>query len=218
NTVYVGSGEANLSIDSYFGGGVFKSTNAGATWVKLGGTLFDTCHMADVEVRGGTVLASAVRVGRWVRSCVGGVWRSTDGGATWTRTLTDDADTDSPPIWPNGTPPIRTTGAFDVAPGVAGTWFATVFGDDPDNAGGNVLRSTDDGASWTRLGGGLPTTGNGRTEIATAATDRSRVYAVISSTRSAAYGNLFGIFMSSNGGTTWTELPPPVPASNLCGY
>ena len=81
NTVYVGTGEANLSLDSYFGGGIFKSTNAGGTWAKLGGALFDTCHVADLEIRGGTILASAVRVGRWTRSCVGGVYRSTDGGA-----------------------------------------------------------------------------------------------------------------------------------------
>ena len=132
----------------------------------------------------------------------------------WTRTLTDDSDTWSPPIWPNGEPPIRTTGAFDVAPGVAGTWFATVHGDDPAHGGGNIFRSTDDGASWTRLAGGLPTTGNGRTELATAPTDRNRVYAVISSTRDADYGNLLGIYMSADGGTTWAQLP----AENLCGY
>ena len=106
-----------------------------------------------IEIRSGTILASAVRVGRWTRSCVGGVYRSTDGGATWARTLTDDSDTDSPPIKPDGLPPIKTTGAFDVAPGVAGTWFATVHGDDPAHAGGNIFRSTNDGASWTRLGG-----------------------------------------------------------------
>ncbi len=218
NTVYAGTGEANLSIDSYFGGGIFKSTNAGGAWAKLGGALFDTCYVADLEIRGGVVLASAVRVGRWIRSCVGGVYRSTDGGATWTRTLTDDSDTWSPQIWPNGDPRITTTGAFDVAPGGAGTWFATVHGDDPDHAGGNIFRSTNDGASWTRLAGGLPTTGNGRTEIATAPTDRNRIYAVLSSTRAADYGNLLGLYTSANGGTSWAQLPPPIPESNLCGY
>ena len=209
STIYVGTGEANLSLDSYFGGGIFKSTNGGVGWVKLGGALFDTCYVADLAVRGSTILAAAARVGRWVRSCVGGVYRSSDGGASWTRTLTDDSDTDSPPIKPDGTPPIRTTGAFGLALGVAGTWFATVHGDDPAHAGGNIFRSTDDGTSWTRLAGGLPTTGNGRTEIATAPTDRNRIYAVLSSSRAADYGNLLGIYMSSNGGTTWAQLPSP---------
>ena len=217
NTVYVGTGEANLAIDSYFGGGIFKSTNAGSSWAKLGGALFETCYIADVEIRSGVVLVSAVRVGRWLRSCVGGVYRSTDGGATWTRTLTDDSDTGSPPIRPDGDPRIKTTGAFDAAPGVAGTWFATVHGDDPAHAGGNIFRSTDDGASWRRLGNGLPMTGNGRTEIATAPTDRNRVYAVTSSTRDADYGNLLGIYTSTDGGSTWTKLPPPTPVE-LCSF
>jgi PASTA domain/Divergent InlB B-repeat domain len=218
NIVYAGTGEANVSIDSYFGGGIFKSTNAGSTWTKVGGTVFDTCHVADLELRSGTILASAVRVGRWTRTCVGGVYRSTDGGANWTRTLTDDSDTDSPPIKPDGFPPVKTTGAFDAAPGVAGTWFATVHGDDPLHAGGNIFKSTDDGVSWSRLGNGLPTTGNGRTQIATAPTDRNRVYAVTSSTLQANYGNLKGIYASTNGGSTWTTLPTPTPEIEVCSF
>ncbi len=218
NTVYAGTGEANVGLDSYFGGGIFKSTNAGSTWAKVGGSVFDTCHVADLEIRSGTILASAIRVGRWTRSCIGGVYRSTDGGASWTRTLTDDSDTDSPPIKPDGVPPIKTTGAFDAAPGVAGTWFATVHGDDPAHAGGNIFKSTDDGVSWSRLGNGLPTTGNGRTEIATAPTDRNRVYAVTSSTLPASYGNLQGIYTSTNGGSTWTTLPTPTPEIEVCSF
>ena len=110
---------------------------------------------------------------------------------------------------PDGFPPIRTTGAFDATPGVAGTWFATVYGDDPAHAGGNVFRSTNDGASWSRLAGGLPTTGNGRARVATAPADRNRVYAVISSSRDVDFGSLLGIFTSADGGTTWAKLPSP---------
>ena len=72
STIYAGTGEANLGLDSYFGGGILKSTNAGSTWAKVGGGVFDTCHVADLEIRGGTILASTVRIGRWTRSCVGG--------------------------------------------------------------------------------------------------------------------------------------------------
>ena len=201
NTVYAGTGEANLSIDSYFGGGIFKSTNAGGAWAKLGGALFDTCYVADLEIRGGVVLASAVRVGRWIRSCVGGVYRSTDGGATWTRTLTDDSDTWSPQIWPNGDPRIRTTGAFDVAPGGAGTWFATVHGDDPDHAGGNIFRSTNDGAPGrgSRAACRRRETGARRSQAPRPIGIASMPS--LSSTQDADYGGLLGIYTSADGGT-----------------
>jgi hypothetical protein len=207
STVYAGTGEANFS-DSYFGGGIFKSTNGGGSWSKLGGSLLDTCHVADLEIRAGTILAAAVRVGRWTRTCVGGVYRSSDGGASWNRTLADDSDT-----YPPGSGGMKTTGAFDVAPGVSGTWFASIYGDDPAHAGGNIFKSTNDGASWQRLAGGLPTTLNGRTELATAPSDRNRIYAVMSASGNP-FGALLGIYTSADGGASWTKLPDP---GDFCG-
>ncbi len=202
STVYAGTGEGKFHERAYFGGGIFKTTNGGATWSKVGGATFDTCSIGDLRIRGTTILAAAIRAGKWRRSCVGGVYRSIDGGTTWSRTL-DDTATE-----PNPTRTVQ-VGAFDIAPGAGAAWFATVWGNDPAGSGGPVFKSTDDGVTWGRLAGGLRTTDNGRSTVATARTNGSRVYAATTSTRSDNWGNLTGIFVSSDGGATWASRALP---------
>ena len=58
-------------------------------------------------------------------------------------------------------------------------------------SGGPVFKSTNDGITWSRLGGSLRTTDNGRSTVATAPTDGDRVYAVTTSTRPDNWGNLY---------------------------
>ena len=138
------------ALDSYFGGGIFKSTNAGGDVGEAG-----RCALRHLlRRRSRDPGRHRPRVGRSSRALDSLLRRRRlpldrrrrQRGRERSPTTPTPG---SPPIWPNGEPPIRTTGAFDVAPGVAGTWFATVHGDDPAHAGGNIFRSTDDGASWT---------------------------------------------------------------------
>ena len=207
NTIYVGTGEANLSGDSYFGGGVFKSTDGGTSWAKVGGaTMPDRCHVSDIKVRGTTIIAALERYGRYDPGCNAGIYRSTDGGATWTRRQAPLS---------NGSK----VGAFDIAAGGANTWYATFYFD-------GVYKSTDDGVTWKLTN---PTTGSnailfgtyGRPAIAVAPSDPNWVYLVVSSPFSEDFGNVEGMFVSSNGGTNWTPISPPLSpdgTGGLCNF
>jgi len=95
-TLYVGSGEGNGSSDSYYGEGVFVSSNLGATWTQLGASHFAHASIASIAVdttQTPRVIYAAVTYGSsanradasWVAGdfSQNGLWRSGDGGESW---------------------------------------------------------------------------------------------------------------------------------------
>lgn len=194
STVYVGTGELNdpsgySDSDQYFGAGIFKSTNGGATWSKVAGATFNNCYVSNVLVQPGssaTVFAGVGNQGRYVTGCANGIYRSLNGGSTWTREETG---------------PISDLVA---KPGTPTTWFAAFY-----KAG--VWKSVDDGVTWSQLTGGLPTTNIGRIALAVTGANPARVYAVMGdSSQNAKY-----VYTSTDSGATWSALAQ---YSNFCGY
>ena len=152
-TLWVGTGEANSSRSSYAGTGVYRSTDGGATWAHLG--LEETHHVgrilldpADPDV------ATVAAVGHLYSSNPErGVYRTTDGGATWERTLFVDDETGAIDL-------VRDPG--DPARLYASTWTRERRAWDFREAGpGSAIWASDDGgATWSRLsveGSGFPT-------------------------------------------------------------
>jgi photosystem II stability/assembly factor-like uncharacterized protein len=195
HVVYVGTGDLN----SFFGGagdGVYKSTDAGRTWGKIGlaGTQQITTilvHPRDPNV----VLVAALGGFFQTGSDARGVFRSTDGGATWTRTfhLNDQTGiatlaraTDLPDV-------IFATTMYHSLPPGTGKF------PDPDTAStrSRLYKSTDGGVTWREIvGGGLGRLA-GRNSIAVAmGTNAQRVYLI---------GN-FGLYRSDDGGTSWRHM------------
>jgi photosystem II stability/assembly factor-like uncharacterized protein len=83
--LYAGTGEANNSGDSYYGRGILKSTDGGATWTLLGASLFNRRTVSRIVVHPtdpNTVYAAVSDFGGNGFSGNTGVWKSTDGGAT----------------------------------------------------------------------------------------------------------------------------------------
>jgi photosystem II stability/assembly factor-like uncharacterized protein len=172
-TIYVGTGEANSSRTSYSGLGVYKTTDGGKTWSNLG--LTDSHHIARVVVdpRSPDTVLVASMGHLYTESSERGVYRTSDGGKTWTRTLfVDDR-----------------TGAIDLAldpknPDVvyAATWerARTAANFLESGPGSGVWKSTDGGKTWKRLGGGLPAGATlGRIGLAVAASRPETLYAVL---------------------------------------
>jgi hypothetical protein len=187
--VYVGTGEANdptgySGSDAYFGAGIFKSVNGGGAWNKIGGTTFNNCYVTNVVVQPGsglpgTVFAGVGNQGRYVTGCIGGIYRSLDGGATWT---------------------LEETGPVSdlvVKPGTATTWYAAFMGF-------GIWRSIDDGATWGQLGGGLPTSNLGRFALAVTPANSARIFAAVGA---ASTGVALGVWTSSDSGASWAQLP-----------
>ncbi len=200
DVVYAGTGEGWSNIDAVYGGGIYKSTDFGETWTLLPSTLsnngwdFKTVRSIRLDSDGNVyAVTRAINykggVGDYHTN--GGLYKSTDGGSSWTK-ISNSSLTN----YYTGT---------DVIPITSHTiLFATYSGD--------MYRTTDNGTTWSSGLNGLPTDPENFNRIAMAQdpNDANTVYAVYSakSTASPYYG-LRGIFKTTDGGLTWTELPRP---------
>jgi len=171
--LWVGTGEANSSRTSYSGTGVFKSVDAGKSWKNTG--LSESHHVGKIVVDAKspeTVFVAAVGP-LYTQGGDRGVFKTTDGGATWRRTLFVD----------------EKTGAIDLVqdptrPNVlyAATWQRDRKAWDflESGPGSGVWKSTDRGETWKRLSGGFPQ-GDvvGRIGLALSPAKPDRVHAVL---------------------------------------
>lgn len=195
DTLYVGTGEADMRSDIAQGQGMFKSTDGGASWRSIG--LEDSQQIGRVLVdpRNPDVVLVAALGHPYGPNAMRGVFRSTDGGATWTKTLFKDAD----------------TGAIDLAyePGNPDVVYAALWQTrrPPWNVyppssgpGGALYKSTDGGGSWTQLNNGLPAA-VGHIGIGVSPADPKRVYALVD-----AKDGKGGLYRSDDRGATFTRV------------
>ncbi|MGH8201989.1 MAG: VPS10 domain-containing protein [Steroidobacteraceae bacterium] len=189
NVIYVGTGEASIRGQTTSpGDGVYKSADAGKTWMHVG--LAATLHIAAIVVdpANPNIVYVAAQGSPWIASRDRGVYRSRDGGATWSRVLFVNP----------------TTGAHDLSidPKEPRIVYAALWDHQrlPWNirsggSGSGLWRSTDGGDTWHRLRQGLPEL-MGNTGVSVSPVDPERVYAMIE----AVHG---GVFRSDDAGRTW---------------
>ena len=190
-TVYAGSGEADMRSDIIHGNGMYRSTDAGASWTRIG--LEDSRQIGRIVVdpRDPRTLLVAALGHAYAPNDTRGVYRSTDGGATWTRTLFHDRDTGAidlagdpemhvvyASLWQTRRPPWNTY--------------------PPSNGPGSGLyKSTDGGVTWNPIhGNGFPSDGVGKIGLAVAPSDPNRVYAIVDAKAG-------GLYRSDDAGATW---------------
>ena len=192
--LWVGTGEANNRQSSSWGDGVYKSMDAGHTWTHMG--LKDTHHIGRVVIHPSdpNIVYVAALGHLWGPNKERGVYKTTDGGATWTLSLFINED----------------TGVSDIAidPQSPNTLYAaayerrrTVFGYDGGGPSSGIYKTVDGGAHWTRLTKGLPTTGDiGRCAVDVSRKNPNVVYALIE------HMTQGGIYRSDDKGFTWTHM------------
>jgi photosystem II stability/assembly factor-like uncharacterized protein len=172
NLVWVGTGEANIRNDVIPGAGVYLSTDGGKTWRSMGLKSVGQIGRIVIDPHDPNHVVVAAFGQEWTPSPDRGVYVTTDGGKTWSKSLYVDDH----------------TGAIDVAmqPGNGQVLFAAMWqaGRRPwtlhdGGPGSGIWRSTDGGATWKRLREGLPTGTIGRIGLAIAPSDPERVYAVL---------------------------------------
>lgn len=199
NVIYAGTGEADNSIDSFYGRGILKSTNAGATWTLLSGNAgvneFDRRNIAKIVVdptNPNTVyvaLTWGTENGIWPSSY--GIFKSTDGGQTWTNT-TASITTDPSAFFTD----------LVLDPTNPRTVYAAV-GNFIGNAANGVYKSTDAGTTWS-IAGNFPMGSNdGLIKLAIAPSAPQTLFASISDPSS---GHLLEMLKTTDGGNTWTAL------------
>jgi hypothetical protein len=192
NTVYVGSGEANIRGNVGEGNGIYRSRDAGKTWDHVWkaegqiGTIVVSPH--DDDVIFAAALGSPFGAGP-----DRGVYRSRDGGDSWERVLYVDEDTGASDV------------AFDESnPNIlfAGMWQTRRYPWDmiSGGPGSGLHMSRDGGDTWKKLeGSGLPDGIWGKVGVRVSATDANRIYALIEAKDG-------GLFRSDNGGDSWTHI------------
>jgi len=203
NIVYVGMGDMTAGGSIAEGDGIYKSTDAGATWTHLGLDFSKQIPSILIDPKNPDIVLACVQGNRFAETDERGVYRSTDGGKTWTKTLYVDKQTGAQKIaWAYDNPSVMlaTTVRHYQAPGGAGGRGGGGFGGGgaPGAASSTKLfKSTDEGQTWTELkGGGLPDL-VGRTCVAVAnGTNSQRMFLVQNS----------GLWRSDDGGATWTQM------------
>ncbi|HET9369237.1 MAG TPA: hypothetical protein VFO19_03290, partial [Vicinamibacterales bacterium] len=206
NVIWLGTGENSNPRSSMIGDGIYKSTDAGETWTRVG--LANSEHLGAIQIdpRNSDVVYVASQGPLWSSGGDRGLYKTSDGGKTWTSIITVSAD----------------TGANDVVldpanPDViyASTWqrrraTGQFVGGGPESA---IHKSTNGGKTWTKLAGGLPKGDMGRINLAIDPKVKpARLYAMIE-----ALAPERGFYRSDDSGATWTRVGRRAPGGGRGG-
>lgn len=218
--VWAGSGESNNRQSSSWGNGVYKSVDGGKTWKNMG--LAETHHIARVVIHPANpdIVWVAATGKLWGPSPERGVFKTTDGGKTWTHVLKVNDDTGATELAIDHESPTVLYAAMYQR-------RRTVFGFNGSGEGSALYKSIDGGDTWTKITRGMPyDTENaptprpdnlletGRCSIAIYDKDTDIVYATVEHANG-------GVYRSTDKGETWTRqadinaVPRPMYFSQL---
>lgn len=190
-TIYAGAGESNMRNTVSIGDGMYKSTDGGDNWTKIG--LDSTEHISKIAIdpKNSDIIYVAAPGPLWSDGTQRGLFKSTDAGKTWNKILyiSEKAGCADVAIDPTNSDIIY-----------ASTWefrrLPYSF-----NSGGNgsgMYKSTDGGKTWKELTSGLPKKPFGRIAFALAPSAPNNIVAIVES-------NETGLFITADGGETWKQ-------------
>ena len=222
NTVWVGTGEANNSRSTYWGDGIYKSTDAGQTWSNMG--LEKSHHIGGIVVHptNADIVYVAVLGPLYSESEDRGLYKTTNGGRRWSKVLgvrdhgkhIGVVDVVMDPRDPD----VLYAASYDK---VRRPWTFNEAG-----PGSRIYKTTDAGRNWTKLENGLPGGMLGRIGLSIAASQSNTIYATIEDANSPGVSeeerhsellegrppqerpNNDGVWRSDDAGSTWRRTSP----------
>ena len=201
NIVWAGTGEPWIRSHISLGNGVYKSTDAGRTWTKMGLDATGRVGRIAIDPANPDIVFIAAQGHSYGPQAERGIYRTTDGGRTWDKVLFVDENTGGIDVVMD---PSNSRKLF------AATWQFEIhtWGRESGGPGSGIYVSTDGGTTWARLkGNGLPTHDVGKISVAIARTNANRVYALIETGDGVpVHGKPTDngeLWRSDDGGTTW---------------
>jgi photosystem II stability/assembly factor-like uncharacterized protein len=194
NTVYVGMGESAIRGNTSHGDGVYKSTDAGKTWKRIGLEDSRTISRIRVHPKNPEIVYVAAQGHVWGPNEQRGVFRSKDGGKTWERVLYrgDKAGACDLSMDPTN-PSVLYAGLWEV--------YRKPWTLESGGPAGGIFKSTDGGDTWTDItrNPGLPKGTVGISGITVSPANPDRVWAIVEAEDG-------GVFRSENAGRTWSKV------------
>lgn len=197
NTMYVATGDPGMGSDSRVGDGLWKSTNGGTTWTNIGLNQMGVLAKVVVHPTTPTTLYVAAMGKLNTRDVNRGLYKSTNGGTTWTKVLNTGNQAGVIDLVMN--PVAPSTLYCSVMPRIRTNTESLISGPEA-----KIYKSIDGGATWTVLTNGLPSGDHSRIGLAMPTAQPNTLYCSIIEPNPSL--NLEGIWKTTNGGTSWTQV------------
>ena len=195
NIIYVGTGDVNISGYPFIGDGVYKSNDGGANWTHLGLTNERIISEIKINPTNTQVIYAGTMGLPFIRNNERGLYKSVDGGANWNQVLfVNDS-----------------TGVIDLEMDYdhPDTLYAATWNRIRNNhesiwhgVDAHIYKTTDGGANWTILTSNLPTGDYSRISLTMSGLDPQILYCTFADNTA----ELYEIYKTTNGGTTWNTL------------
>ena len=200
--VWVGTGENNNQRSVAYGDGVYKSVDGGATWKNVGLKTSEHIGTIRIDPRDSKSVYVAAYGPLWRAGGERGLYKTTDGGATWTPILTAGEHTGVSEVHLDPRDPDV---LFAVTHQRRRHVFTLIDGG-PESA---VHKSVDAGKTWTKITSGLPGGDLGRIGLAVSPVTPGLLYAIVE-----AQADKGGFYRSANGGASWERRSAYVSSGN----
>lgn len=201
NVIWVGSGENNSQRSVSYGDGVYKSIDGGKSWKNMGLKKSEHIGKIIINPNNSDVVWVAAQGPLWKEGGDRGLYKTTDGGKSWEKSLEISENTGvSDIVIDSRNPEVIYASAYQRRRHV---W--TLINGGPESA---IYKSVDGGLNWDKLTNGLPSDYVGRIGLAISEVEPDYIYAIIEASE-----NNGGFFRSTDRGASWTKQSDHVSGS-----